>query len=89
LYTKSKLLKKLANIRIDDEHDEKEDGRSDTDMASENKSEIIIENRNKNEMELDSIEYLAGWVAKNYRSTMPEIGCTTTEFNKTITGHAI
>jgi len=40
-------------------------------------------------MEIDSIEYLAGWVAKKYRSIMPEIGCTTTEFNKTnnLSGH--
>ncbi|KAF0759977.1 THAP-type domain-containing protein [Aphis craccivora] len=63
---------KLANIRIDDEHFDKEDGGSDTHTASENESEIKT-----------------GWVAKKYRSTIPEIGCTTTEFNKTKTlpGH--
>jgi len=39
---------KLANIRIDDEHFDKEDGGSDTHTASENESEIKSDDRNKN-----------------------------------------
>ena len=78
---------KLANINIkDDQHVDIEDYGSDTDTASEN-SEMPCKHNKENEMTLDAVEYLAGWLAKKYRSKIPEIGCTTTEFNKSTCCH--
>lgn len=53
---------------------------SDTDTASENETEET-EKKNLDEMTKDTIEYLAGWVAKKYKQKFPNLGSTTTTFN--------
>jgi len=82
-YMVAKSLK-LANINIKyDENVDKGDYGSDTDTASEDYDpQNINDHQNENEMAIDGIEYLAGWVAKKFKLTFPEIGCTTTELNK-------
>uniref|UniRef100_A0A2H8TYU1 Transposable element P transposase n=1 Tax=Melanaphis sacchari TaxID=742174 RepID=A0A2H8TYU1_9HEMI len=65
---------KSVNINLSDEDNEKEiSERNDSDTISENEFTIT----NKDEMELDAIEFLAGWVALKYKSKIPEIGCMT------------
>lgn len=59
---------------------------SETDTASENESPIN-ETKSMNEMTQDSIEYLAGWVAKKYKSKFPELGSTTSQKSSLINEH--
>ncbi|XP_016662906.1 uncharacterized protein LOC107884708 isoform X2 [Acyrthosiphon pisum] len=67
---------KLANISLDDEYDvvDEDSEGSYTDTTSEDEFQIRNEDKNKNEMEVEAVEYLAGWLALKYKSTIPEIG---------------
>lgn len=76
-YMFSQTFKSL-NLSLNDEDNAKENNevtmKSDSDQMSEN--EFITTNieKNENEIELNIIEYLAGWVALKYKSKIPEIG---------------
>jgi hypothetical protein len=65
---------KLTGISLSDEQEDSEE--SDTDTIDENKFIVTHKDENKKEMELNAIEYLAGWVALKYKSKIPEIGYT-------------
>jgi len=75
-YMFSQTFKSL-NLSLNDE-DKKDNSdvtqKSDSDLMSEN--EFVTKNidKNENEIELDTIEYLAGWVALKHKSKIPEIG---------------
>lgn len=76
-YIVAKSLK-LANINLSDDHTDINNDESDTDTASENElQETNKNNNNKSEKSIDVIEYLAGWVAKKFIITIPEVGCST------------
>lgn len=75
-YMFSQTFKSL-NINLNDDNTNENNEviqKSDTDLMSENEFITTNIDKNENEIELDTIEYLAGWVALKHKSKIPEIG---------------
>lgn len=83
----STALNKI-NLKINNLIENVEVNKSITDTCSDNRLPESID-QEKNEMEENAIEYLAGWIAKKYRLQFPELGSTTTQCNsvQNIQGH--
>lgn len=87
-YLLSKVFKEVDITNVVDS--EQNEITSETDTATECDSintSYDHQEEDKNEMSLDAVEYLAGWVAKKYRYKYPELGSTSTEVNKTSKDH--
>lgn len=60
----------------------KQNNSNETSKTSDDDEDLNI--LSTNEMTNDAIEYLAGWIAKKFRSKFPELGSTTSWVNVVI-----